>query len=166
MEAARAGEQGRGFAVVAGEVRHLAQRSASAAKEIKTLIGDSVKKVNVGSSLVNESGKTLAEIVQGVKRVTDIVAEMAAATSEQSRGIEQINHAISNMDSTTQQNAALVEESAASAKLMQQQAAHLQQLVSFFRIDQAAAQTPSAPSLQRHDQVRSSATRASYAHAA
>jgi methyl-accepting chemotaxis protein-1 (serine sensor receptor) len=166
VEAARAGEQGRGFAVVAGEVRHLAQRSASAAKEIKTLIGDSVKKVNVGSSLVNESGKTLAEIVQGVKRVTDIVAEMAAATSEQSRGIEQINHAISNMDSTTQQNAALVEESAASAKLMQQQAAHLQQLVSFFRIDQAAAQTPSAPSLQRHDHVHSSATRASYADAA
>jgi methyl-accepting chemotaxis protein len=155
VEAARAGEQGRGFAVVAGEVRTLAQRSASAAKEIKSLIGDSVGKVVAGSSLVNESGETLAEIVAGVKKVTDIVAEIAAATSEQSRGIDQINHAVTNMDSTTQHNAALVEETAAAAKVMQQQAAHLQSLVSFFRFHQASAPARSAahpsPSKHRND---------------
>lgn len=150
VEAARAGEQGRGFAVVAGEVRNLAQRSASAAKEIKSLIGDSVGKVEAGSALVNESGETLADIVAGVKKVTDIVAEIAAATSEQSRGIDQINHAVTSMDSTTQHNAALVEETAAAAKVMQQQAAHLQSLVAFFRLDQ-----PGAPA---HAKARSSAS--------
>ena len=109
VEAARAGEQGRGFAVVATEVRNLAQRSASAAKEIKDLINDSVDKVKVGSELVDESGKTLSEIMESVKKVTDIVAEIAAAREEQSAGIEQVNNAVSQMDNVTQQNAALVE---------------------------------------------------------
>ena len=119
VEAARAGEQGRGFAVVATEVRNLAQRSAAAAKEIKALIGDSVEKVDAGSKLVAEAGTTMDEIVDGVKRVADIMAEITAASQEQSDGIEQVNQAIGQMDQVTQQNAALVEEAAAAAESLQ-----------------------------------------------
>ncbi|HJV87478.1 MAG TPA: methyl-accepting chemotaxis protein [Noviherbaspirillum sp.] len=139
VEAARAGEQGRGFAVVASEVRSLAQRSASAAKEIKTLIGDSVDKVAEGSKLVDQAGATMDEVVASVRRVTDIMHEITAASQEQSAGIEQINHAIVQMDGVTQENAALVEEAAASAETMQNQAAGLAQLVSVFKVDGAPA---------------------------
>ena len=135
VEAARAGEQGRGFAVVATEVRSLAQRSAAAAKEIKTLIGDSVEKVDAGSKLVAQAGSTMDEVVNSVKRVTDIMAEIAAASQEQSAGIEQVNQAISQMDQVTQQNAALVEEAAAAAESLQDQASSLAQTVSVFKLD-------------------------------
>ncbi|NMM08566.1 methyl-accepting chemotaxis protein [Polaromonas sp.] len=136
VEAARAGEQGRGFAVVAAEVRNLAQRSAAAAKEIKTLIGDSVDKVEEGSKQVAEAGKTMDEIVISVKRVTDIMAEISVASQQQTSGIEQINQAITQMDQVTQQNAALVEEAAAAAASLQEQASGLSQVVSVFRLDQ------------------------------
>jgi methyl-accepting chemotaxis protein len=135
VEAARAGEQGRGFAVVASEVRSLAQRSASAAKEIKQLIGDSVEKVDAGSKLVNQAGATMDEIVDSVKRVTDIMSEISAAGREQEAGIKQINTAISEMDTVTQQNAALVEEAAAAAESLQDQAANLAKVVSVFKLD-------------------------------
>ena len=146
VEAARAGEQGRGFAVVAAEVRNLAQRSAGAAKEIKSLIGDSVEKVDLGSKLVNQAGATMDEIVASVKRVTDIMVEITAAGQEQEAGIGQINQAIAEMDTVTQQNAALVEEAAAAAESMQDQAANLAHVVSVFTLDgmQAAAPAPTA----------------------
>ena len=138
VEAARAGEQGRGFAVVASEVRNLAQRSASAAKEIKTLIGDSVEKVDTGTNLVNQAGATMDEILSSVKRVTDIMAEIMAATTEQSNGIEQVNQAVVQMDHVTQQNAALVEEAAAAASGLQDQAQHLARSVSQFKLSETS----------------------------
>ena len=134
VEAARAGEQGRGFAVVASEVRNLAQRSAAAAKEIKTLIGDSVEKVERGSKLVGQAGVTMDEVVASVKRVTDIMSEIANASQEQSAGIEQVNLSIIEMDSMTQQNAALVEEAAAAAQSLQDQAGELARVVSIFKL--------------------------------
>ncbi|KAB8059866.1 HAMP domain-containing protein [Janthinobacterium sp. FT14W] len=147
VEAARAGEQGRGFAVVATEVRNLAQRSAAAAKDIKVLIGDSVEKVEAGSALVDQAGRTMDDIVASITRVTDIMSEITAASSEQSAGIEQVNQAIAQMDQVTQQNAALVEEAAAAAESMQEQAASLSAVVSIFRLDAASAagRAPSAP---------------------
>jgi methyl-accepting chemotaxis protein len=142
VEAARAGEQGRGFAVVASEVRALAQRSAGAAKEIKTLIDDSVGQVTQGSALVRTAGDTMQEIVSGVRRVNDIMAEISAASKEQSAGIEQVNQTITQMDETTQQNAALVEEATAAARAMEEQAQHLGTAVAIFRIDTGAAAAP------------------------
>jgi len=138
VEAARAGEQGRGFAVVATEVRNLAQRSAAAAKEIKTLIGASVETVTAGNKLVADAGHTMDEVVASVRRVTDIMGEISMASHEQSSGIAQVNQAISQMDAVTQQNAALVEEAAAAADSMQQQAAKLSQVVGIFRLDAMA----------------------------
>jgi methyl-accepting chemotaxis protein len=143
VEAARAGEQGRGFAVVAAEVRNLAQRSASAAKEIKALIQDSVKKVDAGTELVNRSGATLGEIVNSVKRVTDIVTEIAAASREQSTGIDQVNKAVTQMDSVTQRNASQTEEMSATAQTLTEQAGQLRDLVSRFKLgNDGAARGP------------------------
>ncbi|HZW26662.1 MAG TPA: methyl-accepting chemotaxis protein [Gallionella sp.] len=139
VEAARAGEQGRGFAVVAGEVRNLAQRSAAAAKEIKTLIGHSVEQVEGGSKQVGEAGRTMEEIVGSIKRVTDIMSEITAASFEQSQGIEQVNLAITQMDEVTQQNAALVEEAAAAAEALEEQAQNLSASVAVFKVDTKAS---------------------------
>ena len=157
VEAARAGEQGRGFAVVAGEVRNLAQRSAQAAREIKSLIEDSVGRVEVGSTLVESAGETMGEIVNAVTRVTDIMGEIASASDEQSRGIDQVGLAVAEMDRVTQQNASLVEESAAAAAALEEQASRLTQAVAVFRIqqeqmkarEQASAKTDAAPMMER-----------------
>ncbi|MEG5999443.1 methyl-accepting chemotaxis protein [Enterobacter ludwigii] len=157
VEAARAGEQGRGFAVVAGEVRNLAQRSAQAAREIKSLIEDSVGRVEVGSTLVESAGETMGEIVNAVTRVTDIMGEIASASDEQSRGIDQVGLAVAEMDRVTQQNASLVEDSAAAAAALEEQASRLTQAVAVFRIqqeqmkarEQASAKTAAAPMMAR-----------------
>ena len=144
VEAARAGEQGRGFAVVAGEVRNLAQRSADAAKQIKSLIGQSVDKVEAGTRLADSAGQGMGEIVAQVKRVNDLIAEISAASAEQTQGISQVGDAVAQLDQVTQQNAALVEESAAAADSLKEQAARLAQVVQAFRIDSAAAQPVAA----------------------
>ena len=157
VEAARAGEQGRGFAVVAAEVRNLAQRSAAAAKEIKTLIGDSVERVDAGSKLVGQAGSTMDEVVASVQRVNSIIAEIATASGEQDTGIDQINAAIAQMDVVTQQNAALVEQAAAAAEAMKHQAASLKHAVSIFKIHERYVPAAPAPVVSRPAPVRRAA---------
>jgi len=147
VEAARAGEQGRGFAVVASEVRNLAQRSATAAREIKTLINDSAEKIEAGSQLAHTAGATMEDMVASVQRVTDIMAEISLASSEQDAGIGHINSAVADMDNVTQQNAALVEEAAATADAVQTEAGSLMQVVSFFRVDESATRETQAPAI-------------------
>ncbi|MFY1874301.1 methyl-accepting chemotaxis protein [Achromobacter xylosoxidans] len=155
VEAARAGEQGKGFAVVAGEVRSLAQRSAQAAKEIKGLIEDSVSKVGAGSQQVERAGATMQEIVASVKRVTDIMGEISAASEEQSSGIDQVNRAVSQMDEVTQQNAALVEEAAAAAGSLQEQAQRLAEAVAVFKINAGdVIEVPARQLAQQHSAPR------------
>ncbi|RXZ38140.1 HAMP domain-containing protein [Oxalobacteraceae bacterium CAVE-383] len=155
VEAARAGEQGRGFAVVASEVRSLAQRSASAAKEIKLLIDDSVHKVDAGSKLVEQAGATMKEVVDSVRRVTDIVGEISAASHEQSSGIDEIGRAITQIDQTTQQNAALVEQAAAAAQSMQDQAANLMRVVGVFKLVQNGGPAANIEPVERRKLPRS-----------
>jgi len=163
VEAARAGEQGRGFAVVAGEVRTLAQRSAAAAKEISELISESVETVGLGSKLVHETGETIQEIVSSVKRVTDLMGEISAASDEQSQGIEQVNQAVIQMDDVTQQNAALVEEAAAAAESLEEQSEALSEAISLFKVSNqqnekktAAKKTHKAPVLAKRGPVAAS----------
>jgi methyl-accepting chemotaxis protein len=161
VEAARAGEQGRGFAVVATEVRNLAHRSADAAHEIKSLIGDSLEKVALGAQLVSQAGSTMQDVVDSVKRVTDVMNEITAASQEQTTGIEQVNQAIIQMDHVTQQNAALVEQAAAAAAALQDQAAHLVHVVSVFKLDASTAPAPAPARLaSRTASPASSARRA------
>jgi hypothetical protein len=163
VEAARAGEQGRGFAVVASEVRSLAHRSAEAAKEIKTLIGRSVEQVDQGTALVDQAGKTMDEIVISIRRVTDIVGEISSASVEQSAGVSQVGEAVTQMDQATQQNAALVEESAAAAESLKNQAHQLVQAVAVFKLSQhegfargshAALPAANAPKVERRSPDR------------
>jgi methyl-accepting chemotaxis protein len=146
VEAARAGEQGRGFAVVASEVRNLASRSAGAAKEIKALIQDSVGKVTEGTKLVDESGTMLGEIVTRVKKVTDVMAEIANSGREQASGIEQVNKAVNSMDAMTQQNAAMVEQASAAAQVLSEQATNMMKLTEQYRQSEPIP----SPALRRH----------------
>ncbi|PRG83995.1 hypothetical protein C6T58_05805 [Burkholderia multivorans] len=161
VEAARAGEEGRGFAVVAGEVRSLAQRSSSAAKEIKALIDASVERIRSGSTLVDEAGRTMSDVIGAVQRVTDIMGEIAAASEEQSGGIDQVARAVAQMDEVTQQNAALVEEAAAAAQSLDEQAARLREATSVFRLDDTAPPAASAADAARRAPRASAASAAS-----
>jgi methyl-accepting chemotaxis protein len=167
VEAARAGEQGRGFAVVAAEVRSLAQRSAEAAKEIKTLIGASVDKVQAGSKLADAAGKTMEEVVASVRQVTDRIAEIAAASNEQSSGIEQVNTAVTQMDRVVQQNASLVEEAAAATESMKEQAGSLLRMVSRFNLGGTApvAQASAVPAVSKAGSFAGRPVKARVAHA-